>query len=135
MEYVVPIITLIIGSILTFTFTIIHSKLESKRKFKEEHYCKLLESLTAFIGTTATPTNKQQFFNEYYKSWVYASDDVILEIKKLIDSVLIDSDVQVDGAQQIHNIVIAIRKDLKVKTKVPNKTFRYVSIVPYSRKN
>lgn len=132
METIIPIITLLLGSIVTFVFSRIQNNTTSKRKFKEDHYCNLLESLQAFVGSTATTEAKQRFFSEYYKSWVYADEKVILAFKALIDSMRVDlanREAPRNGKELLGNIVLAIRKDLGIKDDLTYGAFEYIDVI------
>ena len=125
---VIPIFTLLGGYFIARKQNIE----ESKRRFKEEHYCELLNLLQAFVGSTATTETKRKFFSEYYKSWVYADETVITAIKTLIDSQRVDLDVQKkqqSGVILLGNIVLAIRNDLGVKTTLKQDSFRYIDVI------
>jgi flagellar basal body-associated protein FliL len=65
---VVPIITGLAGSYLTYYFTIKSKQQESILKFKEEKYSNLLILLQGFVGNTVSGDTKKRFFEEQYKS-------------------------------------------------------------------
>ncbi|MCG9969991.1 hypothetical protein L9W92_18555 [Pelotomaculum terephthalicicum JT] len=81
---VVPILSGIFGSYLTYYFTVKSKRNEAIFKFKEEKYTKLLILLKGFVGNTTSAELKRQFFDEQYKSWIYCSDEVVKSINDMI---------------------------------------------------
>jgi len=63
-----PIISGIGGSYLTYYFTGKSRRDEAILKFKEEKYTTLLVLLQGFMGRTATGETKRKFFEEQYRS-------------------------------------------------------------------
>ena len=130
-DSIFPIVTLLFGGGITYYFSQLQTRKEAQRKYKEEKYALLLKLLQGFCGNMSSDTTKRAFFDEYYQAWVYASDDVIIAIKQLIDSVKIGSDEQdrKNGKAIIGNVVTAIRRDMGVKTNIPPETFEYIEVV------
>jgi len=84
----IPIITAIISSCLTYYFTIKSKKSEAILKFKEEKYSNLLILLQGFVGRTTSGETKRKFFEEQYKSWLYCSDGVVKAINEMVQLVI-----------------------------------------------
>ena len=121
--------TVILSTFLTYYFTKKSTEVDSARKHKEESYINLILHLNSFHEKYATTKNKEIFFQEYYKSWAYASDEVITCINKLIESVKNGKvPTPEEGQKLIANIIIAVRKDLKVKSKIDPKVFEYIKV-------
>ncbi|MEK6646330.1 MAG: hypothetical protein AABY84_06635 [Candidatus Firestonebacteria bacterium] len=95
----IPIITAIMSSYLTYYFTIKSKKDESVLKFKEEKYSNLLIFLQGFVGRTISGETKIKFFEEQYKSWLYSSDGVVNAINQLI-RLLVDANVKGKNVDQ-----------------------------------
>ncbi|WP_211263835.1 hypothetical protein [Photobacterium ganghwense] len=127
-----PVFSLVIGSILTYYFGIKSKRGESALKYKEEQYAKLLIKLQGFVGQTANVETKKEFFEEQYKSWLYCSDEVIEAINEMV-SLVIENKGDVpdpeEGQRVIGNIVVAMRKDLYGKTKLGHKSFTYTDVI------
>ncbi|MDD3855310.1 MAG: hypothetical protein A2525_09090 [Sulfurimonas sp. RIFOXYD12_FULL_36_11] len=126
-----PILTAIAGSYLTYFFASRSKREEYILKYKEEKYANLLVLLQGFVGVTATSETKRKFFEEQYKSWIYSSDEVIEAINEMV-KLVIDSrkntpDPQ-KGRKVIGNIVLAMRKDLNGKTKLKYSDFVYTDV-------
>ena len=100
-------------------------------KFKEEKYSNLLIHLQGFVGDTTSYKGKKMFFEEQYKSWIYASDEVIVATNNMIQLV-IDSQGKTpdkeEGRKAVGNIVLAMRKDLLGRTKLAYSDFQYTSV-------
>ena len=127
-----PMLTAIVGSFLAYFFAIRSKREESILKYKEEKYANLLVLLQGFVGSTATSEAKRKFFEEQYKSWIYSSDDVIKAINEMVQLVIDSKGKEPDpdkGRQAIGNIVLAMRKDLKGKTKLSFYDFRYTDVI------
>lgn len=131
-DIILPLSTLLFGSLITYFFTQLQSRKEEQRKYKEHKYAQLLRLLQGFVGNTATDETKKAFFDEYYQSWVYASDDVIITTKKLIDCMKIDASAEErrNGKTLLGNIVKAIRRDMGVISKILAEPFEYISVIP-----
>lgn len=129
---ILPILTAIISSYLTYYFAIKSKRDEAILKYKEEKYSNLLVLLQAFIGTTANSKTKKEFFEEQYKSWLYSSDEVTKAINKMIQYI-IESDGKNPNPEEerkvVGNIIVAIRKDLLGKTTLDYSSFRYTDVV------
>ncbi len=131
-NFLLPIITAIIGSYLTFYFTNRSKRNEAILKYKEEKYSKLLIKLQGFVGITANNKTKREFFEEQYQSWLYCSDDVVIAINRMVDIIMIEKGNipnPEEGRKAIGNIVLAMRKDLLGKTSLEYKDFRYINVI------
>ena len=127
---VLPIITGVGGSYLTYYLTLKSKRDEAILKFKEEKYGNLLILLQGFVGLTAKPDTKRLFFAEQYKSWLYSSDDVVKAINDMVNEVIITQvDRKAADQDAIGRIVLAMRKDMLGKTKLSPKDFRYTNVV------
>jgi hypothetical protein len=129
---ILPILTAIISSYLTYYFAIKSKRDEAILKYKEEKYSNLLVLLQGFVGATANSKTKKEFFEEQYKSWLYSSDEVTEAINKMIQLV-IELDGKnpnpEEGRKAVGNIIVAIRKDLLGKTTLDYSSFRYTDVV------
>ncbi len=129
---ILPILTAIAGSYLTYFFAGRSKREESILKYKEEKYANLLVLLQGFVGSTATSETKRKFFEEQYKSWIYSSDEVIEAINEMV-KLVIDSRGNAPNPQQgrkvVGNIVLAMRKDLNEKTKLKFSDFVYTDVI------
>lgn len=128
---ILPIITAILSSYLTYYFAIKSKKNETITKFKEEKYSNLIIALQGFIGSTISAETKRIFFEEQYKSWLYSSDDVVKSINDLIKLLLDEKGKAPNpekGNEIIGTIILKMRKDLLGKTKLSQKDFRYIDV-------
>jgi hypothetical protein len=128
----VPIITAIISSYLTYYFTVKSRKTEAVVKFKEEKYSNLLVLLQGFVGNTVSGEIKKKFFEEQYKSWLYCSDGVVRAINNMVELVInsMGSEPNKDaGRKAVGNIVLEMRKDLLGNTKLTYEEFRYTDVI------
>ena len=127
-----PIITAIVSSYLTYYFTIKSKKSEAILKFKEEKYSNLLILLQGFVGKTTSGETKRKFFEEQYKSWLYCSDGVVKAINEMVQLVIDLRGKEPEpekGKKAVGNIVLEIRKDLLGKTKLTSENFRYTDVI------
>ena len=128
----IPILVAVISSYLTYHFAIKSRKDESISKFKEEKYTALLVYLQGFVGRTASGEIKRKFFEEQYKSWLYASDGVVKAVNNMvrlvIDSKGNDPNAEA-GRRAVGNIVLEMRKDLLGKTDLKSDDFRYIDVI------
>ncbi|EKS7792713.1 hypothetical protein JGK43_000993 [Edwardsiella piscicida] len=128
----IPVITLIIGSALTYIYGVKSKQSEAALRNKEEQYSKLLVRLQGFVGQTANAHTKKDFFEEQYKSWLYSSDEVVVAINNMVALVIAskgnDPDPE-EGRKAIGSIVAAMRKDLYGKTKLGYEAFRYTDVI------
>jgi hypothetical protein len=128
---VLPIITGIIGSYLTYYFTVRSRKQEAIQKFKEEKYTTMIIMLQGFVGKKISRERKEKFLEEQYKSWLYSSDNVVLAVNDLIQ-LLMDQEGKdpdpVKGRKTVGNIILQMRKDLLGKTKLDQLDFRYIDV-------
>jgi len=129
---VLPIVTAILSSYLTYYFAIKSKKNEAITRFKEEKYSNLIIALQGFIGSTVSSETKRRFFEEQYKSWLYSSDEVVESINELV-KLLIDENGDTPnperGRKIIGTIILKMRKDLLGKTKLDYKDFRYTDVI------
>jgi 23S rRNA A1618 N6-methylase RlmF len=128
----VPIITAIIGSYLTYYFTIKSKKNEAILKFKEEKYSNLLILLQGFVGETTAGDTKRKFFEEQYKSWLYCSDGVVRAINEMVQLVIDSRGKEPEperGRRAVGSIVLEMRKDLLGKTELTTNDFRYTDVI------
>jgi hypothetical protein len=126
---ILPIITGILGSYLTYYFTIRSKKHESIQKFKEEKYSNLILLLQGFVGTTVSAQTRKKFYEEQYKSWLYSSDNVVIAINELTELLMDLKGTAPDplkGRKAVGNIIVQMRKDLLGKTKLKYDDFRYI---------
>ena len=127
---VLPIITGLGGSYLTYFLTLKSKRDEAILRFKEEKYANLLILLQGFVGITARPDTKRAFFAEQYKSWLYSSDGVVKAINDMVNQVLVTQvDKRVPDQDSIGRIVLAMRKDMLAKTKLTPGDFRYTNVL------
>ncbi|BBN58723.1 hypothetical protein [Hydrogenovibrio marinus] len=125
-----PLLTLIVGSILTYVFTKKLKQSEIAQQRKEEQYSKLLVKLQGFVGQTANKKTKEEFFEEFYKSWLYASDDVVSSINNLVEFIKNEKNPNpAEGRKIIGTIVLAMRKDLNKKSKLTHSDFNYTDVI------
>lgn len=127
-----PILTAIIGSYLTYYFTNKSKKSEAILKFKEEKYSNLLILLQGFVGKTTSGETKKKFFEEQYKSWLYSSDEVVQAINEMVKLVIEARGKEPDpekGRKVVGEIVLKMRKDLLGKTKLGFKDFQYTDVI------
>jgi len=128
----IPVLTLVLGSTLTYYFGVKSRRGEAALKYKEEQYAKLLVKLQGFVGNTANAETKREFFEEQYKSWLYCSDEVIEAINEMLSFVINNKGATpnpVEGRRVIGNIVVAMRKDLHGKTKLGYQSFTYIDVI------
>ncbi|MCG3722596.1 hypothetical protein EXA20_17745 [Vibrio cincinnatiensis] len=128
----IPVLTLVLGSTLTYYFGVKTRQGEAALKYKEDQYAKLLVKLQGFVGNTANARTKREFFEEQYKSWLYCSDEVIEAINEMVSLVIINKGATpdpVEGRRVIGNIVVAMRKDLHGKTKLGYQSFTYIDVI------
>jgi len=127
-----PIISGIISSYFTYFFTSKSKHSEAILKSKEEKYNNLLVLLQGFIGITASGDLKREFLEELYKSWLYASDDVVKAINKMIQLIIDSHGKPPDrniGREAVGAIVLDMRKDLLRKTKLSFEDFGYFDVI------
>lgn len=125
------LIPAVIGGYISFYFASKAKKDEAIIKFREEKYTNLLILLQGFVGDTANYQTKIKFFEEQYKSWIYASDEVVIAVNELIDLVKNNNGQDpnpLDGEEAIGKVVLAMRKDLLKKTSLGREAFVYTSV-------
>ena len=128
----IPIITALLSSYLTYYFAIKSKKNEAILKFKEEKYSNLLILLQGFVGKTTSGDTKRKFFEEQYKSWLYCSDGVVRAINEMVQLVIDSRGKEPEhdkGKNAVGNIVFEMRKDLLGKTELSVKDFRYTDVI------
>jgi hypothetical protein len=131
---VLPILTAIAGSYLTYYFTNKSKKNDAVLKFREEKYSNLLILLQGFVGKTSSGETKKKFFEEQYKSWLYSSDGVVEAINDMV-KLIIESKGETPnpdpekGRKVVGSIVLEMRKDLLGKTKLSSEDFRYTDVI------
>jgi hypothetical protein len=129
---ILPFISGVISAWVTYLFSNKARKTENITKFKEEKYANLLIHLQGFIGTTTSGDLKRKFFAEQYKSWLFASDEVVSSINGLVKLLIDNSGKAPDpekGREIIGNIALQMRKDLLGKTNLKNNDFRYTDVL------
>ena len=127
---ILPILTAVISSYLTYYFAIKSKRDEAVLKYKEERYANLLILLQGFFGADANQKNKKLFFEEQYKSWLYSSDEVTKAINKMIDLISNGKEINHEEVRKaVGNIIVEIRKDLLGKTTLDYSSFRYVDLI------
>lgn len=129
---VLPVVSALAGSYLTYIFGIKAKRNEAMIKFKEEKYSNLIVALQGFVGQTASSETKRKFFEEQYKSWLYSSDEVVQSINHLISLLIIENGQQPKpemGRKVIGDIILAMRKDLLGKTNLSFNDFRYTDVI------
>lgn len=127
-----PVISGIIGSYVTYYLTMKSKKSEAIFRYKEDKYSNLLVLLKGFVGKTASGDLKRKFFDEQYKSWLYCSDEVVKAINNMV-RLIIDSKGQAPdskkGREAVGEIVRAMRKDLLGKTSLSFNDFVYTDVI------
>jgi hypothetical protein len=127
-----PILTAVIGSYLTYYFTNKSKKSEAILRFKEEKYSNLLILLQGFVGKTTSGETKRKFFEEQYKSWLYSSDEVVQAINEMVKLVIESREKEPEhekGRKAVGEIALKMRKDLLGKTKLGFKDFQYTDVI------
>ena len=127
-----PFISGVISAWITYLFAIRTKKSENMLKFKEEKYANLLTHLQGFVGSTTSGNTKKKFFEEQYKSWLYASDDVVKSMNDLVKLLIEERGNAPDpkkGRQVVGNIVLQMRKDLLGKSELKENDFRYTDVI------
>lgn len=127
-----PILTAVLGSYLTYYFTNKSKKSEAILRFKEEKYSNLLILLQGFVGKTTSGETKRKFFEEQYKSWLYSSDEVVQAINEMVKLVIESRGKAPDlekGRKAVGDIALKMRKDLLGKTKLDFKDFQYTDVI------
>ena len=127
-----PFISGVTSAWITYLFTIRVKKSDNMLKFREEKYANLLIHLQGFVGKTTSGDTKKRFFEEQYKSWLYASDDVVQSINDLVELLIEERGNTPDpkkGRKVVGNIVLQMRKDLLGKTELKENDFRYTDVI------
>lgn len=132
LNLLLPLATAVIGSLLTYLFTLRSKREEAIVRFKEKKYANLLIKLQGFVGSTASPKLKQEFFEEQYQAWLYASDDVVEALNVMVRLVIDGQGAKPDpqaGRKAVGEIVLVMRRDLLHKTDLDYTAFRYTDVV------
>ncbi len=128
----VPVLSAALGAFLAYLFSSRAKRDESIIRFKEEKYAKLLIKLQGFVGSTVSAQLKREFFEEQYQSWLYASDEVVEAINRLV-AIVIESRGNnpdpAEGRKAVGQIVAAMRRDLLKKTSLDYSAFRYTDVI------
>ncbi len=128
----VPLLSAAIGAFFAYFFASMQKRDESITRFKEEKYTKLLVKLQGFVGTTTSGQLKKEFFEEQYQSLLYASDEVIKSLNKIVRLVIDSKGSEPDpdaGRKAVGEIVLAMRRDLLHKTDLDYTAFRYIDVI------
>lgn len=134
----VPLVSAAVGAFLAYLFTTRAKRDESIARFKEEKYAKLLVKLQGFVGLTTSAQTKREFFEEQYQSWLYASDEVVEALNRMVRLVIDNrgrTPAQEDGRKAVGEIVLAMRRDLLHKSKLDYKAFQYIDVIPEGKKD
>ena len=129
---IIPVLTAIISSYLTYYFAMKSKRTEAILKFKEEKYSNLLVLLQGFVGRTASGKTKREFLEEQYKSWLYCSDGVVQAINAMVQLVIAYQGGEPDhvkGKEVVGKIVLEMRKDLLKKTNLSTDDFVYIDVI------
>jgi hypothetical protein len=128
----IPLLTAVAGAFLGYFLTSRAKRDETIQRFKEEKYAKLLVKLQGFVGTTTSGQLKKEFFEEQYQAWLYASDDVVEALNKMVRLVIDSRGATPDrevGRRAVGEIVLAMRRDLLKKTRLDYTDFQYVDVL------
>ena len=128
-----PIITAVLSSYLTYYFAISSKRTEAMIRFKEEKYSNLVVALQGFVGVTTSGDTKRKFFEEQYKSWLYSSDEVVKSINALLIAENGKAPNPEEGRKIIGSIILEMRKDLLGSTALTYKDFRYTDVIERSK--
>ena len=127
----IPLASAAVGAFLTYLFTSRARRDEAIIHFKEEKYAKLLVKLQGFVGVTTSGQLKREFFEEQYQAWLYASDEVVLALNKMVQLVIDgrgETPEPEAGRRAVGDIVLAVRRDLLEKTSLDFTAFRYTDV-------
>ncbi len=111
----VPIVSAAVGAFFVYIFSSRAKRDESIARFKEEKYARLLVKLQGFVGSTTSGQLKREFFEEQYQSWLYASDDVVVALNRMVHLVIEGRGNEPNreaGRKAVGEIVLAMRRDL-----------------------
>lgn len=126
-----PVLTAVLSSYLTYYFTARSKREEAVLRFKEEKYTNLLILMQGFVGATTSGDTKRQFFEEQYKSWLYSSDRVVRAINEMVGLVIESKGAPPNsnaGRKVVGEIVLEMRKDLLRKTSLDYTDFVYTDV-------
>lgn len=102
--------------------------------YKIEKYREIVILISSFLSDDKYDNYqyKTEFIEKYKESWLFASDNFIKLLTNFIDQVNINSDNQKISKKEIEkllaDIVIEIRRDLNVKTKLKSTDILFVSV-------
>jgi hypothetical protein len=128
---ILPIIAGLVGSYLTYYFTLKSKRMEAMMAFKEKSYESLLLKAQVFFGESNSPEAQKEFIDQMYKSWLYCSDDVVKAINQMLALLSIPGDERKHdryGHESFGNLVIAIRQDLLGKSSLTHKDFNQYKV-------
>lgn len=83
------------------------------------------------MGTTTSAQLKREFFEEQYQSWLYASDEVVEALNRMVRLVIDAQGQSPDteiGRKAVGEIVVAMRRDLLKTSKLGFTAFQYVDV-------
>lgn len=126
-----PLVSAVISSWLTYSFTMKTKKNEAMIRFKEEKYANLVVLLQGFVGNTISADLKRRFLEEQYRAWLYSSDNVVKAINEMIQLLIDERGKQPNpekGQKIIGNIILEMRKDLLGETNLTSNDFRYTDV-------
>ena len=133
-EMIIALLSLLsaaVSAFLAYVFTSRATRSEAILRFKEEKYAKLLVKLQGFVGATTSGQLKREFFEEQYQAWLYASDEVVEALNKMVRLVIESRGEQPDseaGRKAVGSIVLAMRRDLLRKTDLDYTAFQYTDV-------
>jgi len=127
-----PVLSAMLGSYLTYYFAVKSRRDEAILRFKEEKYSALLVLLQGFIGLTTSSDLKRKFFEEQYRSWIYSSDSVVKAVNAMVQLVIDAHGNKPDPTASQHAIgaiVLAMRRDLLGHTHLSPMDFKYTDVL------
>jgi hypothetical protein len=134
MDPIISLIATLLTLLVSFTIWSLSERskrIESKLKIKEERYMKLISSIQGFGDGTLDVQRANEFPNELNLAWIYCSDDVIKKCIVFIDILSIkENRKQADVNSAIGDILLSIRKDLEIETKLKKEDVRNVFYNP-----
>jgi hypothetical protein len=130
---VIPVISAIISVISVFINFSLNKK--AKRddaifKYKEEKYGNLIVLIQGFLDNdnkNRTETQKK-FFEEQYKSWLYASDEVIIAEKNMVEKLKSLKQGETTISDIAGELIITMRKDMLKNTNLKPSDFQFTIV-------
>jgi len=124
----IPVLAALLSALLASWLTEQHLKKELVCKFKEQKYSELMFLLQAFFSNSKNNEMRQEFYNELYRSRIYASDDVLKKINLFFD--WFDSNGGnpnngPNGQKLIGELCLLMRNELLGKTSLVASDFKY----------